>query len=250
MSVTRTQLLALVREGVLRRQEIPRPGPGEAERLYFLSRRARRIVPELADLPRRAGVLRPLPQAQLEHAQGVAGFISLLHRDVARSGGQARLLCVLGDRQLSLPVDARHYGLEEGCLIPDTTVLLELDGRLQLLFLELMNRGGVIRPGVPASIARSFVAKLWRYKALVKALGSCVALRALAVEHGRSLPPGFRVLVVSVRGPDHLEHLRQAAQDFKTLCYFARLDDLERGPSMITHPLWQLPSGSVRAIAD
>ena len=110
-------------------------------------------MPELDDLPRKAGVFRPLLLPQFEHARGVARFVSLLHRDVARSGGRARLLGVLGDRQLAIPVDARVYGLEDGRVIPDGTVLLELDGRVELLFLELMNRGGVIRPGIPASIS-------------------------------------------------------------------------------------------------
>ncbi len=250
MSVTRTELLALAREGILRRQEIPHPGPGECERLYYLSRRARRLAPELGELPPKAGVFRPVPLPQLEHAQGVARFISLLHRDTARSGGRARLLGVLGDRQLAIPVDARRYGLEDGRVIPDATVLLELDGAVQLLFLELMNRGGVIRPGIPASIGRSFVAKLWRYKALVKGLEDSTVLRALVREYGATLPPGFRVLTVSVRGPEHLEHLRLSAGDFRTLCYFACMDDLERGRSMLTEPLWRLPSGGVRAISD
>lgn len=113
-----------------------------------------------------------------------------------------------------------------------------------------MNRGGVITPGVPASIARSFVAKLWRYKALVKGLGESRALRSLTRRYGVALPPGFRVLVVSTRGADHLEHLRRAARDFRPLCYFARLDALQAGPSLLTGPVWELPSGVVRAIAD
>lgn len=253
MSVVRSELLALCREGYLNRQEIPRIGPGESERLYFLSRKAGRLAPELRDLPRKAAVLRPVPLTQLEHQMGIAGFLSLLHRDVARSGGtegQARLLRVLGDRQLKIPVDARVYGLEDGFIIPDGTVLLDLDGRLQLLFLELMNRGAVIRPGIPASIARSFVAKLWRYKALVKALGSSQVLRSLMQEHGQGLPPGFRVLVVSTRGSDHREHLRQAAKDFRTLAYFVRLADLEASPSMLTEAVWALPTGVMRGIKD
>ncbi|MCB9716997.1 MAG: hypothetical protein H6712_24285 [Myxococcales bacterium] len=250
LSVARADLLALVREGLLQRQEIPRVGPGECERLYFLSRRAGRVVPELRDLPKGAAAFRPVPLTQFEHAMGVASFLSLVHRDVAGSQGRARLLRALGDRQLRIPVDARVYGLENGFVIPDGTVLLELDGQLQLLFLELMNRGGVIRPGIPASIARSFAAKLWRYKALVKSLGNCGVLRSLFREHGRELPPGFRVLVVSTRGADHLEHLRQAAGDFRTMVYFARLVSLETSSSMLTEGVWRLPSGLVRGISD
>lgn len=249
MSMVRAQLLCLVREGLLARQMLPSAGPGEPERLYFLTRRARRLAPELADIPPNASPFRPVPLSRIEHAQGVAQFICLLHRDVARSNGQARLLRVLRDHELSLRVDARAYGLGRGLLIPDGTVLLELGGQLQLLFLELMNRGAVTRPGIPASITRSFAAKLWRYKALVKQLGDCAALRSFLDEHQKPLPPGFRVLVVGTRGPVHLEHLREAAKDFKTLCYFSRLLELEQA-SMLTEPVWQLPTGIRRGIVD
>ncbi len=249
MSMVRADLLKLLREGLLARQAIPAVGPGEPERLYFLTRQARRIAPELADVPRNASTFRPVPLSRLEHALGVAQFVCLLHRDVARSQGRAKLLRVLRDRELSIQVDPRAYGLKEGLLIPDGTVLLELGGQLQLLFLELMNRGAVTRPGVPASIVRSFAAKLWRYKALVKHLGESVEMRSLLAEHGRSLPPGFRVLVVGTRSPVHLEHLREAAKDFRTLCYFSRLVELELA-SMLTEPVWQLPTGKHRAIVD
>ena len=250
MSVARSELLSLMREGLLQRQEIPRVGPGECERLYYLSRRAKRVVPELDDLSRNASVFRPVSHSQIEHTLGIGGFLSLLHRDVARVQGRARLLRVLRDRELSIRVDARRYGLEDGRVIPDGTVLLELDGQVQLLFLELMNRGAVIRPGIPASVARSFAAKLWRYKALVKNLSECAELRGLVAQHRVPLPPGFRVLVVSTRGADHVEHLREAARDFKTLCYFSNMASLTRSQSVLIAPDWILPGGTHRAIVD
>lgn len=250
LSVARSELLSLVRRGLLRRQEIPRIGPGECERLYFLSRRAGRVAPEVSDLPRRASVTRPLGLAQMDHALGVSEFLSLLHRDCARSQGRARLLRTLGDRELAMRVDASRYGLENRLVVPDATVLLELEGTPQLLFLELMNRGGVIRPGIPASISRSFVAKLWRYKALVKSLDQCSELKRLVGAEQCPMPPGFRVLVVSIRGPEHLEHLRLAANSFRTLCYFARIDELKKDSSMLLDPVWALPQGQVRAIVD
>lgn len=250
LSTLRGHLAQMREDRLIQFSELPRYGPGLGERLYHLSRRARRLVPEVSDLRPGHRLLRPLPPSQLEHAMGVADFLSLMHRDVARSGGRAKVLAILGDHQLRLRVDPSRYGLPAGTLVPDGTLLLELAGKPQLLFLELMNQGAVTRPGLPRTVRRSFQAKLLRYKALARSLPENPELQALCAELGIAVPAGLRALVVSARTEVHLQHLGAAASHSTSLARFAHLEALlDADQNSLLDPIWQLPGGDAQAIA-
>lgn len=248
LSVARSDLLDLTRRGWLARQEIPSLGPGQCELIYFLKRKARQLVPELAELPTRSPVFRPV-RGSFEHSLAISELVCAIERSAAVSQGRVQLMDYLRDRELRSKVDARPYEIEARHLIPDYTWLVRVDRKPQLLFVELQNQGAVISPGRRASIARSFQGKLWRYKVFLDSFGEDPKLRRLLHAHDVEQLPGFRVLVVSTRTEKNLSNLVDAAGDFRSLFYFATLGTLSQG-NLFLDPVWTLPTRARRAIVD
>lgn len=246
----RSHLTRMRHDGLIQMTELPRVGPGRGERLYYLSRRAKILAPEVGDLRRGHRLTRPPAASRMDHSLGIADVLSLVHRDASRSSGRVRVIAAGGDHHLQFHVDPRRYGLRPASLSPDGMLLLEVDGAVQLLFLELMNRGAVIKPGCPRSAQRSFQGKVFRYKALARSLEGQPGLAELCEDYDVPVPRGFRVLVVSTRTKVHLEHLMAATPPDTKLAYFARLQDLlESAQSSLTDPLWSLPGGQPCSIA-
>lgn len=246
----RAHLTRMRRDGLIQMTELPRVGPGRGERLFYLSRRAKYLAPEVGDLSRGHRLLRLPAPSRMEHSMGIAESLSYLHQDAARSGGRVKILGAVGDHYLRFHVDPRRYGLAPASLSPDATLLLEVDGQVQLLFLELMNRGAVIKPGCPRSAQRSFQGKLFRYKALARELMAQQGLAELFEEFCLPMPRGFRVLVVSTRTDIHLRHLMAATPPGTRLAYFARLAGLQADDTnAFLDPVWQSPSGEAQTLA-
>jgi hypothetical protein len=237
----------LAERGLVRRVPMLETHQGQRRWLYYLAPAAKRLLPELADLRASAAPFQP-PRDPQAHALAVAEFIAHLYRSVGQSGGRARLLVSLRDGLLRADVnlpDARGRHLRQ--VVPDHTALVELDGRPQLLLLELQNRGAVILPGSPQSVPRSFQFKLAKHKAWLTTFREHPIIAQMIAAHGPL--PGFRVLVVTTRGEAHRKNLLAAASQYSKLFYFTSLDCI-RQHNVLLDPIWQLPNSTVRAIAD
>lgn len=244
----REVMAELAQRGLLRRVPMLETHQGQRRWLYFLAPAAKRLLPELADLRASAAPFQ-VPRDPQAHALATAEFVAHLYRSVGESGGRARLLASLRDGLLRADVDLpearRRHHLRQ--VVPDHTALVELDGRPQLLLLELQNRGAVTLPASPQSVPRSFQFKLAKHKAWLATFREHPIVAQMIAAHG-SLA-GFRVLVVTTRGAANLQNLLSAASSYAKLFYFTTLDAVRRG-NLLLDPIWQLPNGNVRAIAD
>lgn len=247
VSRVREVMAEFAERGLVRRVPLAEAHQGQRRWLYLLAPAAKRLMADLVGLRAGTGPFR-VPAEPREHALAVAEFVAHLYRSVGESGGRGRLLFSLRDgilrAEVNLPaarVDPRRQ------LIPDHTTLVELDGRPQLLLLELQNRGAVILPASARSVTRSFGFKLAKHKAWLASFREHPIVARMIAVHGPL--PGFRVLVVTTRGGAHLSHLLEAAAPYTKLFYFTTLERV-RERNVLLDPIWQLPSGTVRAIAD
>jgi DNA-binding MarR family transcriptional regulator len=247
LSRVREVLADLSKQGLVRRSPMLEAHQGQRRWLYFLAPAAKRLLPELADLRAGSGTFHP-PADPRAHALAVAEFVAHFYRSVGQSGGRARLLESLRDGALRAEVElpeARYSHQRQ--VVPDHTFLLELDGRPQLLLLELQNRGAVILPGAPQSAMRSFRFKLAKHKALLARFRQNPVIGQMIAVHGPL--PGFRTLVVTTRTEANLRHLLAASEGYAKLFYFTTLEKV-RHHNVILDRIWRLPNGTVRAIVD
>lgn len=247
LSRVREVLADLTARGLVKRVPMLETHQGQRRWLYFLAPAAKRLLPELAELRANAGPFHP-PTDPRAHALAVAEFVAHLYRSVGQSGGRARLLESLRDGALRLEADlAEARGKDQRQVVPDHSFLVELDGRPALLLLELQNRGAVILPASPQSLTRSFRFKLAKHKALLTGFRQHPVITQMIAAHGPL--PGFRTLVVTTRSEANLRHLLTAADGYAKLFYFTTLAQV-RERNLLLDPIWTLPSGSMRAIAD
>ncbi|MCA9700582.1 MAG: replication-relaxation family protein [Myxococcales bacterium] len=243
----REVMAALHARGLVKRVPMLELHQGQRRWLYYLAPAARRLVPEIADLRPGSGPLAP-PADPRAHALAVAEFVAHLHRAAGEAGERARVLESLRDGALRAEADLPEAkGKRQRLVVPDHTFLVEVDGAPQLLLLELQNRGAVILPASPQSVARSFRFKLAKHKAFLAGFREHPLVAQMVAAHGPL--PGFRVLVVTTRTESSMRHLLSAAGGYAKLFYFTTLDRV-RAANLILDPIWELPSGAVRAIAD
>jgi DNA-binding MarR family transcriptional regulator len=247
LSRVREVLAQLSADGLVRRVPMLETHQGQRRWLYFLAPAAKRLLPELAELRANAGPFHP-PRDPRAHALAVAEFVAQVYRSIGQSDGRARLLASLRDgalrAEVQLPEAQSRY---QRLIVPDHTFLLELDGQPQLLLLELQNRGAVILPASPQSVTRSFQFKLAKHKAWLAHFREHPVIAQLIAAHGPLA--GFRTLVVTTRSEANLRHLLAAASGYAKLFYFSTLEQA-RQHNLLLDPIWELPNGKVRAIAD
>lgn len=247
LSRVREVMAGLTANGLVRRAPMLETHQGQRRWLHFLGPAAKRLLPELGELRASAGPFHP-PQDPRAHALAVSEFVAHLYRSVGESGGRGRLLESLRDGALRVEVEIPEARVQhQRMVVPDHTFLVELDGQPQLLLLELQNRGAVILPASPQSVTRSFRFKLAKHKALLAAFRDHPVIAQMLAAHG-SLP-GFRTLIVTTRTEPNLRHLLVAASGYAKLFYFTTLEQV-RQHNLVLDPIWELPNGTVRAIAD
>lgn len=240
-------MVGLLREVLVRRVPMTETHQGQRRWLYYLAPAAKRLIPEIADLRATAGPFRP-PCDPRAHALAVAEFVAHLHRAAGESHGRARVLESLRDGALRAEVQLPEaMGARQRRVVPDHTFLVEVDNRPQLLLLELQNRGAVILPVSPQSVARSFRFKLAKHKAWLADFREHPLIAQMIAAHGPL--PGLRVLVVTTRTEANMRHLLTAASDYAKLFYFTTLDRV-RKRNLVLDPIWELPNGTVRGIVD
>jgi hypothetical protein len=226
----REELQGMHRARLLGRTAIPDTGRGQKPFAYHLARGAAALVPEVANIPRSNSVFHGLGKNPW-HALAIGEFFSLFEWSVAEHP-EVKVLERIRDRQFVAPLQGYPK------LVPDGSVLVEVNGRRKMLFLELVNETAVLNPGAEASRVRSLAGKIDKYR----------AFRGVAKSHPtwshleRAYGPigGFQVLLVTTRG--NLQYLLSAAEGSKTMFLFAELDGLRRGGCLLEEPLWWLPT--------
>jgi hypothetical protein len=230
----REELQEMHRAGLLGRAAIPDTGRGQKPFAYHLARGASALVPEVADIPKSNSVFHGLNKNPW-HALATGEFWSFFERWAAEHD-EVKVLERIRDRQFVVKLK------EHTKLVPDGTVLGEIQGRRKLIFLELVNETGVINPGAEASCARSLTGKLERYRAFREAGRSHPTWRRLEKAYG--LIGGFQVLVVTTRS--NRQYLMSAAEGSKTMFLFAELDELRSCGCLFEEPVWWLPRSAWR----
>lgn len=222
------------RARLLGRAAIPDTGRGQKPFAYYLAHGAAALVPEVADIPKSNSVFHGLSKNPW-HALATGEFWSLFEAWAAEHP-EVKVFERIRDRQFVAALK------NHGKLVPDGTVLVEINGRRKLFFLELVNETGIINPGADASRARSLRGKIEKYRAFREVRKSHPTWRLLEKAYG--LIGGFQVLVVTTRG--NRQYVMSAAEGSKTMFLFAGLDELRSGGCLFEEPLWWLPQSPWR----
>jgi len=222
------------RARLLGRAAIPDTGRGQKPYAYHLARGAAGLVPEVADIPKSNSAFHGLGKNPW-HALATGEFWSLFEASAAEHA-EVKVLERIRDRQFVAVLR------DHGKLVPDGTVLVEINGRRKLLFLELVNETGVINPGAEASRARSLTGKLDKYRVFRDAGRSHPTW--LHLERAYGPIGGFQVLVVTTRG--NCRYLMSAAEGSKTMFLFANLDELRTVDCLFEQSVWWLPRSAWR----
>lgn len=230
----REELQQMHRARLLGREAIPDTGRGQKPFAYYLARGASALAPEVADIPKSNSVFHGLGKSPW-HALATGEFWSLFEASAAEHA-EVKVLERIRDRQFVAVLKG------VGKLVPDGTVLLEINGRRKLLFLELVNETGVINPGAEASRARSLAGKLDKYRAF-REVGKTHPTW-LHLERAYGPIGGFQVLVVTTRG--NCQYLLSAAEGSRTMFLFADLNELRADGCLFERPVWWLPRSAWR----
>lgn len=225
----REELHEMHRARLLGRAAIPDTGRGQKPFAYYLARGAMTLVPAVADIPKSNTVFHGLGKNPW-HALATGEFWSLFEGWAAEHA-EIKIVERIRDRQFIANVE------NHGKLIPDGTVLVDINGRRKVFFLELVNETGVINPGAEASRPRSLTGKLERYRAFRESRKNHPTWHRLEKAYGPI--GGFQVLVVTTRG--NCEYLISAAEGSKTMFLFAQLEELRSGGCLFDEPIWWLP---------
>ncbi len=245
----REVLLELHRGGYVERQPLASTRRGEPEQLYFLTRKARRFAPFVAELSTHNAVFRGLADGTEIHDLAAVQVAVLIEKAAAALPGRARVLQVVRPGHFRVPIEiqVRHGRPEERrstrrLLIPDMVFVLELDGRRELVCLELQHHAPVIVGA--AGQERSFRHKLYRYRELFRRAGEFAEVQRLERLFGRL---NHRLLVVTTRGPAHLANLIGTAGQQKRVL-FATLEDLAGAGNILANSCWKSATRSAAAI--
>lgn len=230
----REELQQMHRVRLLGRAAIPDTGRGQKPFAYHLARGAAALVPEVADIPKSNSVFYGLGKNPW-HALAAGEFWSLFEASAAEHA-EVKILERIRDRQFVAALK------EHTKLVPDGAVLVELNGRRKVIFLELVNETGVINPGAEASRARSLMGKLDKYRAFREVCKSHPTWRHLESAYGTI--GGFQVLVVTTRG--NCQYLMSAAEGSRTMFLFADLSELRSDGCLFEEPVWWLPRSAWR----
>jgi hypothetical protein len=219
----------MTRLKLLGRTPVPGGGRGQKILAYHLSRHAASLAPEVAEIPKSNSVFHGLGPNPF-HALATGEFWSLFESHAAQHS-EVRILERIRDRQFVAPLDNHPR------LVPDGTVLVEVNGRRKVVFLELVNSTAIVNPGAEASRARSLEGKLSKYRAFrqVARMHSTWAF----LERVYGTIGGFQVLVVSTRR--NCQYLMTAAEGSKTMFLFGDLIDINASTDLFTDPVWWLP---------
>ena len=230
----REELLEMTRAGVVARKPIPGVTMGSRPFAYHLRRGAAALEPRVADIPRSNSVFYGVSRHPW-HALAIGELGSFLEAHAAQHP-RAVVLERIRDRQFSANLDDPHMTN----LIPDATLAVYLDGKVKLLFVELVNETSVINPGAANRDKRSFAAKVSKYQRFNTMRRSHETWQRLEHAYGRI--GGFQVLVVSTR--PNTEHLLSAARDNNTMFLFASLDDIRKTKNLYASRVWWLPAAA------
>ena len=222
------------RARLIGRAAIPDTGRGQKPFAYHLARGAAALVPEVADIPKSNSVFHGLGKNPW-HALATGEFWSLFEASAAEHV-EVKVLERVRDRQFVAILKDR------GKLVPDGTVLVEVNGRRKLFFLELVHETSMINPGAEASRARSLTGKLEKYRAFREDRKNHPTWQHLEQVYGPI--GGFQVFVITTRG--NRQYLLSAAEGAKTMFLFASLDELRSGGDLFEEPLWWLPRSAWR----
>jgi len=235
----RAVLCRLYRDRILGRCPIPDGSRGQKAFAYYLRKRAAGLVPEVADIPKSNSLFHGLGKNPY-HALAIGVFGSYLEQHASQHK-RIDVLERIRDRQFT--ADLREFGHPK--LIPDATLLVRSNGRLKLLFLELVNQTSVINPGTNGTGASSSLAgKLARYRAFNEIRRKREHPTWHLLEKAYGAIGGFQVLVVSTRF--NAQYLVSAAEGSNTMFLFAELNEIRTSQNMFTDPIFWLPRSAWR----
>ncbi len=246
----KADLLDLFRRGILNREPIPSTTRGQKQYYYFLKRKARLILPEVAEIAPRSAVFRGFTESPW-HTLATSDFMSHFERSAGELKDRVRVVVPIRPRyfRAKVQVDGPN-GLEIVAIEPDYTQVVRFDGEANLFFVEIVNHTAIINPLASQSVTRSFRFKMSKYKALQKVFRGHHIIRSIERSYQCRFK-GFRVLVVTTKGEENKHNLLACAkgQGFRKMFYFATMKEVAEG-NLFADPVWSLPSGSKRGLLD
>ena len=246
----RNELKSLHNGDWVNRQKIPSITAGEKEFIYFPSKKIKKVdyFEEML-----------LPDATFEgfsghkwHAEAISDFMSHFERCAGAIKNRVHILCTVQDRYFQETVDVRFLGeSNKVALEPDQVIVAKIDGTINLLFLELWNQPALVNPRKPASISRSIRFRMAKYKGFAGLFRRHSQIRHWETEHQHRFK-GFRVLMVTTKGGIQRDSLLSWAKHdgYKSMFYFATMDDIRHAGNLFTKPVWHLPNGKIRGLID
>ena len=245
----KTDLRRLTEDGVLGRVEVPGEKSGRNEFLYYVKSGAKRLLPELKVFKAGSAMFR-LPGTS-PHSLYTAEFLSHFEQSAGAHRERVEILETIRDGRFSAKVELTTAEENRVArLIPDLTVLAEIDGKLNLFFLELQNHVRSIEAVTADSISKTFREKLMKYKAFQREFRSHSFIHDAEAIYGCRIP-GFRVLIVTTKSEMNRNRLLSCARamGYGEMFHFATLDEV-RQSNVLTDPMWSLTTfGENRKVA-
>ncbi|MBN2526973.1 MAG: hypothetical protein JXR76_11320 [Deltaproteobacteria bacterium] len=234
----------------IQRQKLPSVRKGEREFIYFPSKKIKRVD---------CFEEHQLSDATFEgfsghewHAEAVSDFMSHVERCAGTIKERVQILCTVQDRYFQQAVHVTFLGDDkQTALEPDHVLVVKIDGAINLLFLELWNQPALANPRKPASISRSIRFRMAKYKSFAGNFRQNHQVRQWETEF-RHRFKGFRVLMVTTRGDAPRNRMLSIAKNdgYRSMFYFATMDDIRQSANIFTKPVWHLPNGKVRGLID
>ena len=235
----KTDLRRMTEEGMLGRVEVPPRRSGRCEFLYHARSKAKRLLPELRPFKSTSAVFR-VPGAS-EHTLYVSEFVSHLERSAGGLKDRVQILETKRDGCFTAEVQIdTDKGGKTVRLIPDGMFLVDINGTVNLFFLELQNHVRSIDSVSKQSVSKTFREKLMKYKAFQRDYRQHPFVSEAEALYGCRIP-GFRVLVVTTKNEMNRERLRACAQSigYGEMFHFATMEEIRRA-NVFTDPMWSL----------
>jgi len=240
-----TDLLKLYKSGFLKRQELPSIGQGKKEFIYCPAPKAKFYVPELEDIHYRNPIYRGITERSPWHSIATSDFISEIERSSGDYKDRIKMLTMLRPREFEAKVTVKsRRGEDKTKLIPDYTLVIEVDGTPKLFFVEVQIQTPVIIPISDNSISRSFQYKLTRYKVFNIHFRTHPIIKAWEEDFNCQFDD-FQVMIVTTRGEQHLRNLMRANKNpsYKNMFLFTTTKTIA-DKNIFLQPIWKTSSSN------
>ena len=245
----RNDILLLHEQGFINRQAIPSTSRGQKRFLYFPNKRIKRL-PQFSDMYLTNAAFRGFSGSQW-HSEATSEFVSYFEHDAGALKPRIKIHASIRDGYFKAPLKVDLHNSEKTTsLIPDYTLVPEIDGEPSLLFLEMFNTPALINPFSPQSVGRSVRFKMFKYKTFRSSLQKHPVIEDLQNQFGHRFH-GFRVLMVTTQDDSHLKRLLSCAKKdgYQTMFYFSTMDQI-RSSNLFTDNIWSLPNSTQRGLID